>query len=43
LVNGVPKIMPLKEVLNHFIDFRHEVVVKRTQFELRQAEQGLIY
>ena len=38
LVNGVPKIMPLKEVLNHFIDFRHEVVVKRTQFELNQAE-----
>ena len=38
LVNGVPKIMPLKEVLNHFIDFRHEVVVKRTQFELSQAE-----
>ena len=38
LVNGVPKIMPLKEVLNHFVDFRHEVVVKRTEFELRQAE-----
>ena len=33
LVNGVPKIMPLKEVLNHFVDFRHEVVVKRTEFE----------
>ena len=38
LVNGVPKIMPLKTVLNHFIDFRHDVVVKRTQFELNQAE-----
>ena len=38
LVNGVPKIMPLKTILNHFIDFRHEVVVKRTEFELRQAE-----
>tara|TARA_B100001123_G_scaffold116141_1_gene135323 strand:- start:139 stop:2262 length:2124 start_codon:yes stop_codon:yes gene_type:complete len=38
LVKGVPKIMPLKEVLNHFVDFRHEVVVKRTQFELNQAE-----
>ena len=38
LVNGIPKIMPIKEILNHFIDFRHEVVVKRTQFELREAE-----
>jgi len=38
LVKGVPKIMPLKEILNHFIDFRHEVVVKRTQFELKKAE-----
>jgi len=38
LVNGVPKIMPLKEVLTHFVDFRHEVVVRRTEFELREAE-----
>ena len=38
LVNGVPKIMPIKTVLNHFIDFRHDVVVRRTKFELRQAE-----
>ena len=38
LVKGVPKIMPLKVILNHFIDFRHEVVVRRTQFELREAE-----
>ena len=38
LVDGVPKIMPLKTVLNHFIDFRHEVVVRRTQFELKEAE-----
>jgi len=38
LVKGIPKIMPLKEILNHFIDFRHEVVVKRTQFELKEAE-----
>ena len=38
LVGGVPKIMPLKVVLNHFVDFRHVVVVKRTEFELRQAE-----
>jgi len=38
LVNGIPKIMPLKEILNHFIDFRHEVVVRRTTFELKEAE-----
>jgi len=38
LVDGVPKIMPLKTILNHFIEFRHEVVVKRTQFELKEAE-----
>jgi DNA gyrase subunit A len=38
LVGGVPKIMPLKVILNHFIDFRHEVVVRRTQFELKEAE-----
>ncbi len=38
LVGGVPKIMPLKEILTHFIDFRHEVVVRRTQFELKEAK-----
>ena len=30
--------MPLKEVLTHFVDFRHEVVVRRTEFELRESE-----
>ena len=38
LVKGIPKIMPLKEILNHFIDFRHEIVVRRTSFELKEAE-----
>ena len=38
LVKGVPKIMPLKTILNHFIEFRHEIVVRRTEFELREAE-----
>ena len=38
LVDGVPKVMSLKTVLNHFIEFRHEVVVKRTEFELKEAE-----
>jgi len=38
LVDGVPKIMPLKTILNHFVDFRHEIVVRRTTFELKEAE-----
>jgi len=38
LVDGVPKIMPLKEILKHFIDFRHEIVVRRTQYDLKIAE-----
>ena len=38
LVGGVPKIMPIKEALNHFIDFRHEIVVRRTEFDLKAAE-----
>lgn len=39
LVNGVPKVLTLKAMLTHFIDFRHEVVVRRTKFELREAEE----
>ena len=38
LVDGIPKIMPLKTVLEHFVDFRHEVVVRRTEFDLKAAE-----
>ena len=38
LVNGVPKIMPLKTILNHFVNFRHEIVVRRTEFDLKEAE-----
>jgi len=38
LVDGVPKIMPLKTVLEQFIEFRHEVVVRRTEFDLKAAE-----
>src|SRR5450756_1845958 len=33
----VPKIMPLKEVLEHYLTHRHQVVVRRTQFELDKA------
>ncbi len=38
LVNGIPHVMSLKEALQHFIDFRHDVVVRRTEYDLRQAE-----
>jgi len=38
LVDGIPKIMPLKTILNHFVNFRHEIVVRRTEFDLKEAE-----
>lgn len=38
LVNGVPKVLNLKQMIQHFIDFRHEIVVRRTQFDLNVAE-----
>ncbi|MBT3229171.1 MAG: DNA gyrase subunit A [Candidatus Marinimicrobia bacterium] len=38
LVDGLPRVLTLKEVIAEFIKFRHEVVVKRTQFELKEAE-----
>jgi DNA gyrase subunit A len=37
LVDGVPKVMPLREILLHFIDHRHEVVVRRSEFDLGKA------
>jgi DNA gyrase subunit A len=37
LIDGQPKVMTLREMLRHFIDHRHEVVVKRTQFDLDKA------
>lgn len=48
LVNGRPRTLNLKEILQAFIEHRHEVVIRRTTFELRKAEerahilQGLI-
>lgn len=38
IVHGQPKVMALKEVLNHFIDFRRDVTTRRTIYELDQAE-----
>lgn len=39
LVDGRPKVLTLKEMMAHFLDFRHEVVVRRTKFELAEAEK----
>jgi DNA gyrase subunit A len=38
LHNGAPKIMDLKELLQHFIDHRHSVITRRTQFDLDAAQ-----
>jgi len=38
LVNGRPQLLNLKEMIHHFVEHRHEVVVRRTKFELKKAE-----
>ena len=38
LVNGRPKLLNLKDLIHYFVEHRHEVVVKRTEFELKKAE-----
>ncbi|NAY93248.1 DNA gyrase subunit A [Muricauda sp. JGD-17] len=38
LVKGRPKLLNLKEIIHHFVEHRHEVVVRRTTFELKKAE-----
>jgi len=37
LVDGVPRIMDLRALIQHFVDHRHEVVVRRSEYDLRQA------
>jgi DNA gyrase subunit A len=39
LVNGRPKLLNLKEIIHEFIEHRHDVVTRRTQYELEQAEK----
>ena len=39
LVNGRPKLLNLKELILHFVEHRHEVVTRRTQYLLRKAEE----
>ncbi|HKP30824.1 MAG TPA: DNA gyrase subunit A [Gemmatimonadales bacterium] len=38
LVHGQPKVMGLRDLLQHFIDHRHEIIVRRTKFDLEAAE-----
>lgn len=39
LVNGRPELLNLKDMIHHFVEHRHDVVVRRTRFELRKAEE----
>jgi len=41
LVGGIPKVLNIKQLIEEFIKFRHKVVVRRTQFELDNAEKRL--
>ncbi len=38
LVNGRPELLNIKQLIQHFVEHRHEVVVRRTKFELKKAE-----
>ena len=39
LVNGKPEMLNLKDMIRHFVEHRHDVVVRRTKFELKKAEE----
>ncbi|HRV54509.1 MAG TPA: DNA gyrase C-terminal beta-propeller domain-containing protein, partial [Mangrovimonas sp.] len=39
LVNGRPELLNLKDLIHYFVEHRHEVVVRRTQYELKKAEE----
>ena len=39
LVNGRPQMLNLKDLIHYFVEHRHDVVTRRTQFELRKAEE----
>ncbi len=41
LVAGRPQMLNLKDMIHHFVEFRHDVVTRRTKFELRKAEERL--
>jgi DNA gyrase subunit A len=39
LVKGRPQLLNLRQIIENFVEFRHEVIVRRTKFELRKAEE----
>ena len=41
LVNGRPMLLNLKDLIKHFVEHRHDVVVRRTQFDLKKAQERM--
>ena len=41
LVNGRPQLLNLKDLIRHFVDHRHEVIIRRSRFDLQKAEERL--
>ena len=41
LVNGRPELLSMRDLIRHFIDHRHDVVVRRTRYDKRKAEERL--
>jgi DNA gyrase subunit A len=39
IVDGQPRVLPLKDLLRHFLDHRRQIVVRRTKFDLKKAEE----
>ncbi|MCB0803176.1 MAG: DNA gyrase subunit A [Flavobacteriales bacterium] len=39
LVNGRPVMLNLKDMIHHFVEFRHEVVIRRTKYDLKKAQE----
>ena len=43
LVKGRPRTLNLKDMISEFVEFRHEVVIRRTQFELKRSRKKSAY
>ena len=41
LVNGRPQLLNLKDLIRHFVDHRHDVIIRRSRFDLQKAEERL--
>ena len=41
LVNGRPQMLPMRDLIKYFVEHRHDVVVRRTRFDKRKAEERL--